>query len=81
MKSRATTTRLQKRNIEHLHREHVPSRKRAERARAKGQESKEFCLAKVIGPALRLRLGFSKSGTPADYASRRHADVKAGRIF
>jgi len=67
MKAQPTRTRLWKRDLERLHRQHVASRKRVARAQAKGQESKEFCLAKTIGPALFLPLDFSQSGTPPDY--------------
>ena len=69
MKAKQAITRLGKRDLDRLHREHVASRKRVARACARGEDSKEVCLAKVIGPALFLPLDFSQSGTPAEYES------------
>jgi len=51
MKSKAKTDRTQNHEMARIHRENIASRKRAKRARALGQESKEFCLAHYMRDA------------------------------
>ena len=50
-----------------LRRENIASRKRVMRAEALGQESKEFCLAKVIGDVVFQPLDFSRVQAPNEY--------------
>ena len=51
MKSKAKTDRTQNHEMARIHRENIASRKRVMRARALGQESKEFCVAHYMRDA------------------------------
>ena len=66
MKTKKKTTRTRKDSMSRLHRENIASRKRVMRADAMGLESKEFCLAKIIGDAVFQPLDFSKIQTPKE---------------
>jgi len=50
-KPKAKAVRTQSKEISRIHQENIASRKRAKRARALGQESKEFCLAHYMRDA------------------------------
>ena len=63
-KPKAKAVRTQSNEISRIHQENIASRKRAKRARALGQESKEFCLAYYMGDAT---LDFSGVEAPADF--------------
>jgi hypothetical protein len=63
-KTKAKAVRTQSNEISRIHQENIASRKRVERARALGQESKEFCLAHYMGDAT---LDFSGVEAPADF--------------
>jgi hypothetical protein len=67
MKTKKKTTRTRKDSMSRLRRENIASRKRVMRAEALGQESKEFCLAKVIGDVVFQPLDFSRVQAPNEY--------------
>lgn len=61
---KAKTTSIRKDGIAQIHRENIASRKRVKRARALGQDSNEFCLAKFMRDA---SLDFSRVEAPLGY--------------
>ena len=67
MKINEKPTRTRQDSMRRLHRENIASRKRVMRAEALGQESKEFCLAKVIGDVVFQPLDFSRVQAPNEY--------------